>query len=620
MHDSHAPAPSGPHASDDLPPPGGLREPYGGPPEFGDLPFDDLPAAPPDGPHAPGGPPAGRAGASGRSAPGTAAAVVLATTAGAALRCGGGTLLDRLTDQLVALSVGEVHVVARSGDITRVTDGAYLIGAEGSHGLADDLRRVARVARAATGPVAVLAGDLVAHTEALAVLLSAPGGGTTALVVTDGDEPGPLRPPVRVEGGRVAAAGTSLHEVAGADGTFRGALRVGEADLGRLAETAETLAGLAETGVFGAMGGAEAGDLLLAGLVRYGVHVRARGLGRLRCERVAGQEDADAAVRRLNEVDVAHARLDAAVKADDGFFATYGVSSWSGHLVRPAAALGLTPNAVTWFSAGLALLAAAWFSAGTRPALVAGAVLVYLSFVLDCVDGQLARYTRTFSPVGAWLDATFDRAKEYVVYVGLAVGYAAGHGAAGGGPEGIWALAVAAMILQALRHMIDFSYAGSRADAGAARARSAGPSAATGGPSGVPADAAARLAPSRPAPPYGTSAGSTDAGGTDTGSTDAGSTGAGSAAGQGPGERARAAPQGSPPGNPVVRLSRLLERSSTTRWLKKIIVLPIGERMALIAVTAALFNARVTFLALLTWGGVAALYTLTGRIGRSLSK
>ncbi|GAB2447049.1 hypothetical protein GCM10027187_11880 [Streptosporangium sandarakinum] len=69
-----------------------------------------------------------------------------------------------------------------------------------------------------------------------------------------------------------------------------------------------------------------------------------------------------------------------------------------------------------------------------------------------------------------------------------------------------------------------------------------------------------------------------------------------------------------------MRLSRLLERSSTTRWLKKIIVLPIGERMALIAVTAALFNARVTFLALLTWGGVAALYTLTGRIGRSLSK
>ena len=73
-------------------------------------------------------------------------------------------------------------------------------------------------------------------------------------------------------------------------------------------------------------------------------------------------------------------------------------------------------------------------------------------------------------------------------------------------------------------------------------------------------------------------------------------------------------------GGMVVGLSRWLEQISFTRWLKKIIVLPIGERMALIAVTAAFFNARVTFIALLTWGGVAALYTLAGRVGRSLSE
>jgi hypothetical protein len=66
-------------------------------------------------------------------------------------------------------------------------------------------------------------------------------------------------------------------------------------------------------------------------------------------------------------------------------------------------------------------------------------------------------------------------------------------------------------------------------------------------------------------------------------------------------------------------MSRRLNRGTATRWLKKVIVLPIGERMALIAVTAALFNARVTFLALLTWGGVALAYTVTGRIARSLT-
>ncbi|WP_345396477.1 hypothetical protein [Nonomuraea salmonea] len=67
----------------------------------------------------------------------------------------------------------------------------------------------------------------------------------------------------------------------------------------------------------------------------------------------------------------------------------------------------------------------------------------------------------------------------------------------------------------------------------------------------------------------------------------------------------------------MLKLAHRLERDTIARWLKKMIVLPIGERMALIAVTAAFWNARVTFLALLSWGGVAALYQLAGRIARS---
>ncbi|WP_449066763.1 CDP-alcohol phosphatidyltransferase family protein, partial [Planomonospora algeriensis] len=202
------------------------------------------------------------------------------------------------------------------------------------------------------------------------------------------------------------------------------------------------------------------------------------GPGRLHCDRVAGRIAAEAAVRRLTEVDEDRARLEAAVKADDGLFTTCFVSSWSPHLVRLAAELRLTPNAVTGFSVGLAALSAVWFSAGTREGRIAGAVLLYLSFVLDCVDGQLARYTRAFSPLGAWLDATFDRVKEYAVYAGLAAGYAAGAmesamagtvgtAAADGAARtaaarDIWALAVAALILQVLRHMVDSAYAGVR--------------------------------------------------------------------------------------------------------------------------------------------------------------
>ena len=69
------------------------------------------------------------------------------------------------------------------------------------------------MATASTGPVALIAGDLVAHTEALATLMEHPARDTGALVTADGEGAGSLRPPVRIEGGRVVAASTSFHDV-----------------------------------------------------------------------------------------------------------------------------------------------------------------------------------------------------------------------------------------------------------------------------------------------------------------------------------------------------------------------------------------------------------------------
>ena len=79
-------------------------------------------------------------------------------------------------------------------------------------------------------------------------------------------------------------------------------------------------------------------------------------------------------------------------------------------------------------------------------------MLLYLGFVLDCVDGQVARYTRHFSAWGGWLDTMADRAKEYVVYAGL------GYGATQAGFRYGWALAIAAITLQTVRHMTDTWY------------------------------------------------------------------------------------------------------------------------------------------------------------------
>ena len=73
---------------------------------------------------------------------------------------------------------------------------------------------------------------------------------------------------------------------------------------------------------------------------------------------------------------------------------------------------------MTTVSMVIGVLAAVGFALATRATMVAGAVLLQVAFTIDCVDGQLARYTRTFSKLGAWLDSVFDRGKEYVVFAG----------------------------------------------------------------------------------------------------------------------------------------------------------------------------------------------------------
>ncbi|MGK5530802.1 DUF5941 domain-containing protein [Streptomyces sp. URMC 129] len=243
----------------------------------------------------------------------------------------------------------------------------------------------------------------------------------------------------------------------------------------------------------------------------------------------AERERAAAAVAAVDEED--H-RLRTAVKSRDGFFTTHFVSPYSRYLARWCARRGLTPNQVTTASLLTALIAAGCAATGTRAGFAAAGLLLLASFVLDCADGQLARYALRYSTLGAWLDATFDRAKEYTFYAGLALG------AARDGDD-VWALALGAMVLQTVRHIVDFAF-------GAAH------------------------------PP---------------------------------------APNAAAPG--ATALTGRLDRIGWTVWLRRMIVLPIGERWALIAVLTAFTTPRVTFTVLLAAGGFAACYTTAGRLLRS---
>ncbi|MFB7224803.1 DUF5941 domain-containing protein [Streptomyces sp. NPDC056227] len=236
----------------------------------------------------------------------------------------------------------------------------------------------------------------------------------------------------------------------------------------------------------------------------------------------------------VDAVDDEAVRLRSAVKARDGFFTTYFISPYSRYIARWCARRGLTPNQVTTASLLTALIAAGCAATGSRGGYIAAGLLLLFSFVLDCTDGQLARYSLQYSTMGAWLDATFDRAKEYAYYAGLALG-AARNG------DDVWVLALGAMVLQTCRHVVDFSFNEANHDAVANS-------------------------------------------------------------------------------SPTAALSDKLDSVGWTVWLRRMIVLPIGERWAMIAVLTAVTTPRIVFYALLIGCSVAACYTTAGRLLRSLTR
>ncbi|MEU7503016.1 DUF5941 domain-containing protein [Streptomyces lavendulae] len=355
-----------------------------------------------------------------------------------------------------------------------------------------------------------------------------------------------VRPVTGPEGAAAALAGVPADQrVAVVDSAF-----VGHPHALRLALTDPRFDACAVTGAFAVLPGARAAldraaalapagagpyaDRLAAAVEADGTTVQRPELGTL----VAAVPGTDAeraeAVAAVAAVDDEAVRLRTAVKSRDGFFTTFFISPYSRYIARWCARRGLTPNQVTTASLVTALIAAGCAATGDRWGYVVAGVLLLVSFVLDCTDGQLARYSLQYSTMGAWLDATFDRAKEYSFYAGLALGSARNG-------DDVWALALGAMILMTCRHVVDFAFNEANHDA--------------------------------------------------TANT-----------------------------SPTAALSGRLDSVGWTVWVRRMIILPIGERWAMIAVLTAFTTPRIVFYALLVGCAFGALYTTAGRVLRSLTR
>ncbi|MFF0218665.1 DUF5941 domain-containing protein [Streptomyces vinaceus] len=355
-----------------------------------------------------------------------------------------------------------------------------------------------------------------------------------------------VRPAARPEETAAVLAGVPADQrVAVVDSAFVGhvhALRLALTDprfdacsvTGALAVQPGARAALEKAAALPAEGDGPHADRLAAAVEAAGTPVHHPELGTLVAAVPATGAERAAADAAVAAVDDEAVRLRTAVKSRDGFFTTFFISPYSRYIARWCARRGLTPNQVTTASLITALIAAGCAATGERGGYVAAGVLLLVSFVLDCTDGQLARYSLQYSTMGAWLDATFDRAKEYSFYAGLALG-AARNG------DDVWALALGAMILMTCRHVVDFAFNEANHDA--------------------------------------------------TANT-----------------------------SPTAALSDKLDSVGWTVWVRRMIILPIGERWAMIAVLTAATSPRVVFYALLIGCAFGALYTTAGRVLRSLTR
>lgn len=76
----------------------------------------------------------------------------------------------------------------------------------------------------------------------------------------------------------------------------------------------------------------------------------------------------------------------------------------SPYLTQRLISTRVTPNAVTWLMIAVGVAAAALIALDGIATAAGAVVLIQLQILLDCSDGELARWRRQISPVGIYLD------------------------------------------------------------------------------------------------------------------------------------------------------------------------------------------------------------------------
>jgi phosphatidylglycerophosphate synthase len=243
---------------------------------------------------------------------------------------------------------------------------------------------------------------------------------------------------------QIVSASSASHKPTEANRVFAGAIRLSKKQSAEITKALE--AAIARNAKGHAL------DLLLVALVRATIRVDAVELVEAPFARSDDETVRSETTEALAKIKIPMLRLKLANRANDGFFSVFFLRRVSKLLTWAAVKIGATPNQVTIASFAIGLYASFLFAQGDTWSLIGGAILLQVSIIVDCVDGEIARYTRKFSELGAWLDAITDRVKEYAVFLGLAYGALVHNG------QNLWVLAAVLMAIQTFRHLSDYNF------------------------------------------------------------------------------------------------------------------------------------------------------------------
>lgn len=129
---------------------------------------------------------------------------------------------------------------------------------------------------------------------------------------------------------------------------------------------------------------------------------------------------ADARLRHLTIAELRRVTQPESVRTRAGaehWVASAYLRDISPYLTRVLLRAGLSANGVTWLMISSAALAAVVTGWPGLPSAVLVLVLVQLQMLLDCSDGEVARWRQTSSPRGVYL----DRIGHYIAECGIAV-------------------------------------------------------------------------------------------------------------------------------------------------------------------------------------------------------